>query len=243
MEDSHRLFDKNAEFKDDVFRNIVSLRKSQDLYDDINDGDESLSSVATFLESRVKKDIPLGLLERGFHYTTAIAYPFETDPFMESRYGDGKFPIWYGSLEFDTCIYETVYHMIKDESDIEIKEIVIRERAVYKATCDAILIDLRNKAPDFPLLVFDNYEFTQSIGRKIHQQGSPGLLAPSARCKGNNAVIFNINVLDNPRVHCYLTYKYDPRKKEVIIERNPGITYLNINANILSRDQFEETTI
>lgn len=230
------LFNQNLEFQKDIFRNIVSLRESQDLFDDINDDDKTISAIASRVEAEAKKDIPLGFIERGFHYTTAIAYPFETDPFMETRYSDGKFGVWYGSLEFQTSIFETAHHMMKDESDvIGIQEMIVRERAVYNVYCNAILIDLRGKEKEYPALIFDNYEFTQQIGKKIHQQGHPGLLAPSARCLGNNAVIFNVDRLSNPRVHCYLTYTFDPQKNELIVERERGKILMTVNAEQLSR--------
>lgn len=230
------LFDQNKDFHEDVFRNIVSLRKSQDLFDDINEGDEQLSSIAILAESRVKQDIPLGLINRGFHYTTAITYPFETQPFMESLYSDGKFGVWYGSLELPTTIHETVFHMIKTESGIVHSEkIITRERAVYKVHCDAILIDLSECYLDHPKLIDKQYDFTQKIGRKLHSEGHPGLLAPSARCSGTNIVIFNPNVLSNPKNHCYLTYHYYPETQQVFVERSPGKIMFKLNQENLTR--------
>jgi hypothetical protein len=70
------LFDKTVDFNDDVFRNITSLRESEDLFDDLSDGHEFLSNVARTVEMKVKSTIPPGIISRGFHYTTAIDYPF-----------------------------------------------------------------------------------------------------------------------------------------------------------------------
>ena len=231
------LFNKNITFHDDVFRNIVSLRESEDLYDDINDEDESVSLIGVAVEANVKKNLPKGLINRGFHYTHSISYPFETEPFMSSRYGDGKFGVWYGSLDLQTTIYETVHHMMKDESIIEgLNEVIIRERVVYKIYCEAILIDLSEKHTDYPQLISENYEFTQQIGQKLYREGHPGLLAPSARTEGTNTVIFNPSVLDNPRNYCYLTYRFDPKSKKVIVERAPGKILMTLSREQLIRD-------
>ena len=139
-----KLFTKVTEFRKNVFRNIVSLREQQDLFDDLTEGNSELSAIAIEAEARVKENIPLGFIERGFHYSQAIGYPFETQPFMASRYGDGTFGVWYGSVDsLETSIFETAYHMIHDELNIfGLREIVVRERAVYLVFCEGILIDL-----------------------------------------------------------------------------------------------------
>jgi len=235
------LFSKSRDFQEDVFRNIVSLRKSQDLFDDINDNNVALSALATKIEATVKKDIPLGLINRGFHYTTAIAYPFETDPFMKTRYGDGSYGVWYGSLTLNTSIYETAYHMMQNESGIEgMIEPVIRERAVYKIFCHAILIDLTEQEFLYPELIANEYHFTQHIGQRIQNEGHPGLLAPSARHSGVNSVIFNPNVLSNPRHYCYLTYTFYPLDERVTVERTPGKILFNILKSDFARQRNSE---
>lgn len=226
------LFDKSIGFDQDVFRNIVSLRESVDLFDDLTEGDEALSEVAIEAEMRVKKNLhpaQPGVIHRGFHYNTAIGYPFETEPYISTRYGDGTFGVWYGSLDMETTFYETVFHMIRAELAVEgLSEVVIRERAVYKVHCCAILLDLRGKKKSFPQLVNNDYTFTHSIGKRLHQEGHPGLVSPSARCNGDNVVVFNPTVLSNPTNHCFLIYYFDPRKNEVRIEREEGKTLRTI---------------
>lgn len=214
---------KNNDFRKDVFRNIISLKKSEDLFDDINGGDETLSDLAIEIEGSVKSHIPHGLISRGFHYTTAITYPFETQPFMQSRYGDGSYAVWYGSIAIETSIYETVFHMMQRESGVEgLNEVIVQERAVYKVRCEALLVDLSEQHHIHPKLVSENYDYTQHIGRILNKQGHPGLLAPSARYDGINNVIFNEKVLSNPRIHCYFTYSFDPQKGVVHVTCSSG---------------------
>jgi hypothetical protein len=218
------LFTKVTEFRKNVFHNIVSLREQQDLFDDLTEGNAELSAFAIEAEARVKENIPLGLIERGYHYSQAIGYPFETQPFMASRYGDGTFGVWYGSVDsVDTSIFETAYHMVQDELNIYgLQEIVVRERAVYLVSCEGILLDLVGRERNYPQLVSDDYSYTQSIGRRLAREGHPGLQAPSARCKGVNVAVFNPDILANPRNHMYLTYRLNPATKNVQVERQPG---------------------
>lgn len=223
------LFDKTCDFDDDLFRNVVSLREAVDLFSDLTDGDEYQSEVAVSAEMRVKSEIPPGVIDRGFYYTTAIGHPFETDPYLCSRYGNGSFGVWYGSLELETTIHETAYRMIKEELRVEgTKGPIIRERAVYLVHCRAVLIDLRGKEKHFPGLIANEYSFTHQISERLHNEGHPGLLVPSARCIGTNLASFTPTILSNPRHHCYLTYRCYPEQRLVSVERQRGETLMEI---------------
>lgn len=223
------LFTRMCDVNDDVFRNIVSLRHSEHLFDDLTDGNMELHDVAIAAEMRVKQHISSDWIERGFHYSTAIAYPFETEPFMASRYGNGNFGVWYGSIDSSTTIYETVYHMVEMEKNIApIDSIIYRERAVYKVHCHALVLDLRNRQHDIPDLVSDDYSYTQQIASRLHKEGHPGLLAPSARCSGTNVVVFNPQVLTQARPQHYLTYCLDLAAGKVRVEKQTGKILMEI---------------
>jgi hypothetical protein len=228
------LFNKTTDFDRRPYRNITSLRESEDLFDDLTDGDDEASAIGAEAEMRVKeKLVPRSpaIIHRGFQYSKSIIeYPFEKEPYLSTRFGDGTYGVWYGSAELRTTVYETVFHMIKAELAVEgLDEIIIRERAVYRVRCRAILIDLREKEKSFPKLVADDYSFTQRIGRRINKEGHPGLLAPSARCNGINVAIFNPEVLSDPQLHCYFTYFFDPVSLNVKVERTIGRTWLNVD--------------
>jgi len=228
------LFDKTADFDGQPYRNVTSLRESEDLFDDLNDGDEGASAIAAEAEMRVKDHLIDRFPEnfyRSFHYTRSIIdYPFKSEPYLFTRFGDGTYGIWYGSLEMKTTVFETGFHMIKAELAVEgLDEVVVRERAVYRVRCRAILIDLRGKQKSFPKLLADDYGFTQQIGRRMNKEGHPGILVPSARIKGTNLVIFNPDVLSDPRLHCYLTYFFDPLTLNIRVERSVGRTWLKVD--------------
>ncbi len=127
-------------------------------------------------------------------------------------------------------VFETGFHMIKAERAVEgLDEVVVRDRAVYRVQCSAILIDLRGKQKPFPKLLADDYGFTQQIGQRMNREGHPGLLVPSPRFKGTNMAIFNPSVLSNPRLHCYLTYFFDPLTLNIRVERTVGRTWLKVD--------------
>ncbi|MFA6149390.1 MAG: RES family NAD+ phosphorylase [bacterium] len=218
------LFARVRDFDADAYRNIVSLRESQDLFDDLTGGDASMSAIAIEAEAKVKANIPPGLIPRGFHYTISINYPFENEPYLKTRYGNGSYGVWYGSLALNTTIHETAFHMVKEESGIEGNTgLIHRERAVYRIHCKALLIDLSGKEAEYPALVGEEYGYTQQIGERLRREGHPGLLSPSARQKrGINLVSFSPAILSNPRLSCYLTYTCDPGRRIVTVERTVG---------------------
>lgn len=215
------LFGKTRDFQGEVYRNIVSLRETADLFDDLVD-EEGQSQYAIGAEARVKEGIPPGIIDRGFHYTTAIDYPFTREPFLLSRYGNGTFAVWYGALTLETTIHETVFHLMREESRIEgVTGRLLRERAVYLVRARAVLIDLVGREKRYPDLLSDDFSLTQQIAERLHKEGHPGLLAPSARCSGTNLVAFTPSILTDPRVSCYLTYAYDYQTKTIMVERQP----------------------
>ncbi|MBF0288604.1 MAG: RES family NAD+ phosphorylase [SAR324 cluster bacterium] len=219
------LFDaKTKNIKQNVYRNITSIQVSEDLFSDLTDGDKKLHQIAQDAEMKVKEHIPPGIINRGFHYSTSIEYPFKKDNWMESRYSDASFPVWYGCIEEQTTISETLYHMIQKEGAIEgIDEIIIRHRAMYQTHCQAVLIDLAGKENDYPKLISDDYSLTQQIGKRVHHEGHPGLLVPSARYSGTNVVIFRKEVLSNSKLIYYLAYQYDPRTQSVTVVRQDSV--------------------
>ena len=51
------LYSKIQEIDEDIKRNIVSLIKSEDLFDDLHDGDNESKKIAQEMEAYVKKEI------------------------------------------------------------------------------------------------------------------------------------------------------------------------------------------
>ena len=215
----------------DLVRNIKGIRVSQNLFDDLSDNpDDQAVATAAELASRLPSDAPL--LTRPFDYGAALTYPFVAFNGHATRFSDGlEYGVWYGSLDLETTVYETVHHwrrFLADSFASENREIV-SERRVFQARCDAILIDLRGKERREKRLVDrQDYRFTQPLCRYLTQQNQNGLMVRSARCEGANASVFARRALSRPRDLCFLTYRTNPTKDLVRVERSPGRKWLEI---------------
>ena len=237
----NRLFSdiRLAEIRQDAIRNIVSLRASQDLFDDLTDNPQEWL-LAQHIEAEVKPPSYRShtpVIDRPFEdavWFNAITWPFKH--WQTSRFSDGSFGVWYGSDSMETTIYESVYHWYRgllSDAGFESESVSI-ERKAYTVACNAALLDFRplvqKKYPD--LIHKIDYTFAQSIGARIHREGHPGLLTHSARHpKGENYVIFNPAVLSNPSLHRYLTYRLVTQ--QILIEDALGNTKLTISTNNL----------
>jgi RES domain len=196
------LYDVHA----DAIRNIVSVHSSQDLFDDLStDPDEWL--MAQRIEDEVKPppyQSRAPIVDRPFEdarWFNAIDWPFKH--WQASRYSDGSFGVWYGCDTAETSVHETVCHWycgLLSDAGFE-HEAVVGHRKLYRVAVDAALLDLRPLAANNPrLLDQSSYTYTQAIGARLHREGHPGLLTPSARrAKGQNFVVLNPAVLSNPR--------------------------------------------
>jgi hypothetical protein len=222
-----------ADVHQDVARNIVSLRESQDLFDDLTE-DPAEWLLAQKVEGEVKPPpyrSRTPLIDRPFEdaqWFNAIAWPFKH--WQASRFSDGTYGVWYGSDSVETTVYESVYHWYKGllcDAGFDRQE-VIAERKVYWVACGAALLDLRAASNEYPdLLHPSDYSFCQSVGARIHREGHPGLLTPSVRrSAGENVVVFNPGVLSNPRLNGQLTYRLEG--EQVLVEKQPGVTWVTL---------------
>ena len=221
----------------DLFRNIVSIRISQNLFDDLSDDPDELAA-AQQVESDVKPSnyqSRTPIIDRPFEdaiWFNAIKWPFENKS-HESRFSNGAFGVWYGCGSLETTVYETVYHWVNGllrNAGFD-TESVVGERKAYTVACEAALLDFRPILDQYPdLSRKSDYSYPQMIGARLHREGHPGLITKSVRRPaGDNFVIFNPNVLSNPQSICQLTYRF--RGERVLVEREPGTTWMEINVN------------
>ena len=218
-------------FASDLIRNIPGIRVSQALFDDLA-RDAADEAVAIAAEALGRIASPAPTITRPFDYGTVIAYSFDCANWQATRFSDGqRFGAWYGSLELETTIYETVFHAHRFIADSypDLDRDVVRERRVFDVRCDALLVDLRSRATTHPDLVSrTSYAFTQALGRYLHEQGQNGLLVKSARCDGSNAALFNPQRLSNVRDKVFLTYRINPARDRAVVERDVGRPWLTI---------------
>lgn len=230
-----------ADVHRDVKRNIVSLRQSQDLFDDLTD-DPAEWLLAQKVEDEVKPPryrSRTPIIDRPFEdaaWFNAITWPFRH--WQSSRFSDGSYGVWYGSESVETTVCESAYHWVRgllSDAGFE-RETVIAERKVYSVACSAALLDFRKVTTGYTdLLHPSDYAFTQSIGARIHREGHPGLLIQSVRRPdGENIAIFNAGVLSDPRHHCQLTYRLEGEK--IMVEKKPGRTWISLDVASISQN-------
>lgn len=209
------------EVNQDLYRNIVSLRVSQDLFDDLSD-DPADWTVAQNLEIHCKPpsfESHQPIIDRPFEdaeFMAAVQFPF--DHWSHSRFSRGQFGVWYGSDDLPTTIYETVHHWrngFLQDAGFDQLEQVIQERRVHLVYCRGALINLLPKQTQWPELRADDYTHCQRLGERIQNEGYPGLWTRSARCDGINAALFTPKILSNARIHCYLTYRLEAGQVKV----------------------------
>jgi len=214
-----------ADHHGDLVRNIKGIRVAQALFDDLSDhpADQAVA-IAAEMSTRLPSAEPL--VTRPFDYGSVITYPFVPYNWHATRFSDGlSYGVWYGALELETTVHESVYHWHRFVMDSFAAEnrVIRGERRVFDTRCDAILIDLRGKdRRERRLTDRRDYGYTQQLGRYLREQGQNGLLVKSARCEGINATILRPEALSRPRDRCYLTYTMNPRKDRVTVERTPG---------------------
>lgn len=223
-----------ADVQQDAARNIVSLRQSQDLFDDLAD-DPAHWQLAQRVEDEIKPPLyrsATPVIDRPFEdaqWFNAIAWPFRH--WQASRFSDGSFGLWYGSESVETTVFESAFHWYRGllgDAGFE-GMAVIAERQVLWVACSAALLDFRSAAQAVPdLLHPTDYALCQSVGARIHREGHPGLLTRSVRRPvGENLVVFNPRVLSRPRHACQLTYRLEGG--QIVVEKQPGVTWLTVD--------------
>jgi len=207
-------------FTDDVIRNTPILTEEDDALSDLVDDKFDIDVAKKTMDKN------RGSYFRKIEYH-AIDYVFNQECSFQSRFSDGSYPVWYGSLDQETTFYETAFHwhrtIIQDiyyDSDTPITI----NRSLFTVGCNAMLIDLRKSVNQIPDLIdgdLDSYKVTQVLSKEIHDQGQPGLYTLSAR-KGNgeNIAIYNRKSLNKVDHLKDVKYVYDFKKSKIRVIDN-----------------------
>ena len=225
----------------DWHRNIVSLRKSADLFADLVDDPAHAEILSDHEMSTKLVSAPQPIIARPFEdadvydpIAHAIAWPFEHP--AASRYSAGRFGVWYGAGSIETAVHETVHHFRKNTLASEIARSstkpIVQERRVHLVHCNAALVDLRPVVKQEKRLVDpDDYTYCQSLGAELRAAFQPGVITKSARHRSGEVVgVFVREALKDPRDVCYLTYVLDSKTGRVRVERTPGRAWMTLEA-------------
>ncbi|MDR3491126.1 MAG: RES family NAD+ phosphorylase [Gammaproteobacteria bacterium] len=204
-------------FDKEVVRNTPILKPLIDEFDDLADDSFDRKFAHRFIQDKNHYSI------EAIQYH-AIDYVFSQAQLPPSRFSDGSFPAWYGSLDQVTTYYETCYHWVHDvlrDINYHSEKNIYQERSLFNVNCASMLLDLRMNKNAVPELVGkhpDAYSTTQLIAKKLHQQGNPGLYTSSARNEnGENIVVYNKNILSHAEMIHDVIYEYNPEKADIIV--------------------------
>lgn len=132
----------------------------------------------------------------------------------QTRFSDGSFPVFYGSLEAATAEAE-VKHWFPRHAGTPSK----RRPAHYqwlRCTFRGTEKDLRSKVADWPdLLHPSDYEFCNKIGAEASDEELDALVVMSARCPGANLPVFRRPALSNPILGDTVIVTLDPDTGDV----------------------------
>jgi hypothetical protein len=218
--------------KGDWHRNIVSLRVSERLWDDLTDSPDVHEAIAALEAAYKPFREPLPAISRPFEESEIVTpladvidYPFEHP--CASRFSEGRFGVWYGADSLETSIRETAYHWQRDERAIapeaRTERTVSIDRRVHLVECSASLVDLRPHVAGNPALVSNNYATCRRLAAELRDGRQPGVISESARNRGASVVgVFRRDALSNPRNVCYLTYELDLDTGRITVKRAPG---------------------
>jgi hypothetical protein len=225
------LLSKLTDYHGDFFRNINRPRAPREVFADLaQEARDAL--VAEAAEATTRKEGIAAAIAGPFDYAAAITYPFVPVNWHASRFSDGlNYGVCYGSIELETTVYETAYHWHRFVMDAYASEdrVIRGDRQVFKVRCDALLIDLREKAKSYRWITHrSDYRRTQRLGAYLARQGQRGVLTQSARANGGNGAIFSREVLSAPRHVCYLTYAINPARDELVVARSRARSGLRI---------------
>ena len=135
------------------------------------------------------------------------------------RFSDGSFPVFYSSLEPETAEEEIRYWFPRYGPR------KARTGFYRRMICSfsGLEKDLRPKIAEWPDLVHESdYSFCNRLGAEARRLGVAGLLAPSARCDGDNMPIFRRDAIGEARFVDVVVVRYDPGSGEVAMDIRPG---------------------
>lgn len=216
-----------TDFDAPLYRSIPTIRPSEDLWDDLTDEAEA-GAVMDAAIARGKPAVgPPNLIHAPFAYFEQAHRLGNPPPDMlATRYSDGNHAVWYGGLRPAVALAETLYWFVRGALEDELAAHsgpVVGHRAVGSAQCRALLIDLQGQEQDLPQLIDPNdYGYCRRLGGRIHNEGHPGLLAPSARSQGGIGAIFNDRVLSDGRVLSYARFQLEPATGQVSVTSGEG---------------------
>ena len=133
-----------------------------------------------------------------------------------TRFSDGSFPVFYGSLDSATAEAEMRYWFPRYGGRPQHSRTAYYRR--FSCTFDGVEKDLRAKISDWPDLVHDNdYTFCNQLGAEARRLEVDGLVTLSARYEGANLPVFTRQAVSDPELEGGVAMTYHPETGRVTV--------------------------
>jgi RES domain-containing protein len=136
-----------------------------------------------------------------------------------SRFSDGSYGVFYCARDRQTAIAETRYHQSRFMAATQEPPMRLSMR-LYTVAAHGRVVDLRAASRAEPRIVDpDNYSYAQGIGRTLRQQNAHGILYPSVRQPGGEALAaLRPTLLKNCLHAAYLEYRWNGQTIDAVFE-------------------------
>jgi hypothetical protein len=198
----------------EAYRNIYTIKPSQDLFDDLVDP-EDFPILQTWDNETSQIQHGVSLKDRVFQYgnVAETLYVFDKNQWSRGRFGDGKtYGVWYGALEKETSVQEALYWVYRNSrEDIAASKtpVVIDRKMLVAQIQTERMVDLRTLKEYAEPLVSEDYSFCQTLGAYAVENKINLFLTPSARHPGGTCVpVFSASAIQSDRMVYYIHFTF-----------------------------------
>jgi len=205
-----------------AWRIIASRYPPIDLFERVSEKREvwdALISLESLTNPRLREEVgDIALVPAGRRVSapgaTNVMAPFTHINPRGSRFSNGAYGVYYCAESLETAITETAYHFAQFASDsrdpLRSEDMRVLLGAVSHEFHDVAVV---SKARRTAIMDPNSYAASQPFGADLRDNGSDGMVFPSARRRGGECVgAFWPNVVAIPRQERHLAYHWDGQR-------------------------------
>ncbi|WP_241503726.1 RES family NAD+ phosphorylase [Ferruginivarius sediminum] len=142
------------------------------------------------------------------------------------RFTDGTWGVYSAGDRFEVALFETVYHHGRFMARTAEPPGWTSEFRELIGSIDAELHDLRGDSIFTPCLDPDDYSRSQSLARRLRQEGADGVVYPSVRYPDGDCIAaFWPDVVTVPTQGRHLAYHWNGGRVDRIKDASAGLVY------------------
>ena len=154
--------------------------------------------------------------------TYAMAPFVHRTPDRQGRFHDGSHGAFYGANQFETALFEAVFHMGRFLAATGEEPGWVADMRALIGTIDADLVDVRGGGYG-DILDPDSYEVSQEFAKRVQADGGQGIVYPSVRHEGGGCfAAFYPDVMGLPVPDRLFSYHWDGNHIDSIRDDSDG---------------------